>query len=117
MIGVMILWAVLPVLMFGLLFLTAHPLPTNQRVGVAAFWCIVMGLSAPYTLGMARFFDGWLRTAVWWGVFVVCALSVFWGVVLVFPPKRRPPTGPGKPSGNFVAAQSRTYRWQGRRMW
>lgn len=115
MIGVIVLWGVLPVLLIGLLFLTAHPLPQNQRVGIAALWCIVVGLSAPYTLG--RFPGGWERTAIFWGIAIVGTLSVLWGVVLVYPPKARPPTTPGKPSSNFVSAETRTYRMARKGLW
>ena len=114
MIAVILLWAFLPVLMVGLLMLTAHPLPANQRVGVAVFWCLTVGLCVPYTLG--RFPGGWERTAILWALVVVGTLSLLWGVVIVYPPKSRPPTTPGKPSSNYVSAETRTYRSVKRRI-
>ena len=114
MIAVILLWAFLPVVMVGLLMLTAHSLPQNQRVGVAALWCVMVSLSFPFTL--SQFPGGWERTAILWGLVLVGTLSILWGVVLVYPPKSRPPTTPGKPSSNYVAATSRTYRTQRRRI-
>lgn len=114
MIAVILIWAALPVVLVGLLFLTAHALPQNQRVGVAALWCVLVSLSFPFTLSQFR--GGWERTAILWGLVLVGTLSILWGVVLVYPPKARPPSSPGKPS-NFVNAETRTYRMAQKAWW
>ena len=123
-----LLCAVLVVGLAGLLMLARPDFPVRVRLAVGVIWCIVFGLAAFFLLGICeKLVTPWVlglgdNVPVWpWmpRVYVI-ALSIagmeslIWALVLVRPPKSRPPTSPGKPSSNYVAAQSRTYRTQRR---